>query len=119
MTVLHAQGFWRRFWLAECEVPAQMMAMRLRMIALYGHARTSAHKSSVFENMSARIMRTEYTLRCIAAMPAILAFLVVLASAPAEARTERDRAQVRAFRAENPCPATGRTRRHSCCWWCP
>lgn len=26
------------------------------------------------------------------------------------ARPERDRAQVRAFRAENPCPATGRTR---------
>lgn len=26
---------------------------------------------------------------------------------PAEARIPRDRAQVRAFRAENPCPATG------------
>lgn len=28
----------------------------------------------------------------------------------AEAHIQRDRAQVRAFRAENPCPATGRTR---------
>ena len=28
----------------------------------------------------------------------------------AEAQIKRDRAQVRAFRAENPCPATGRTR---------
>lgn len=36
--------------------------------------------------------------------------LALLAAAPVEARTERDRAQVRAFRAENPCPATGRTR---------
>lgn len=45
-------------------------------------------------------------------MHATLLCLVIalLAAAPAEARTERDRAQVRAFRAENPCPSTGRTR---------
>lgn len=42
--------------------------------------------------------------------------LALLATAPAEARTERDRAQVRAFRAENPCPATGRTR-GPCAGW--
>lgn len=38
--------------------------------------------------------------------------LVAVASAvsPAFARIDRDRAQVRAFRAEHPCPATGRTR---------
>lgn len=29
---------------------------------------------------------------------------------PADAQIKRDRSQVRAFRAENPCPATGRTR---------
>lgn len=41
----------------------------------------------------------------------LLAAVVCTLVAPAtEARTERDRAQVRAFRAENPCPATGRTR---------
>ena len=40
-----------------------------------------------------------------------LACVVLLAGASiSEARTERDRAQVRAFRAENACPATGRTR---------
>lgn len=37
---------------------------------------------------------------------------IVAATAPisAEAKIPRDRAQVRAFRAEHPCPATGRTR---------
>jgi hypothetical protein len=38
-----------------------------------------------------------------------LLMLCVL-SAQTHARIERDRAQVRAFRAEHPCPATGRTR---------
>lgn len=36
--------------------------------------------------------------------------IALLAATPAEAQIKRDRAQVRAFRAENPCPATGRTR---------
>lgn len=39
-----------------------------------------------------------------------LLILLALTSFDATARTERNRAQVRAFRAENPCPATGRTR---------
>lgn len=45
-------------------------------------------------------------------MPSALLCLVIalLAAAPAEAQVKRDRAQVRAFRAENPCPATGSTR---------
>lgn len=34
----------------------------------------------------------------------------LLLSLPAFAKIPRDKAQVRAFRAENPCPATGRTR---------
>ena len=38
-----------------------------------------------------------------------LGFAIFLAH-PAEAQIKRDRAQVRAFRAEHPCPATGRTR---------
>lgn len=39
------------------------------------------------------------------------AFLAMAMLAPSvEARIERDRAQVRAFRADHPCPATGRTR---------
>ena len=33
-----------------------------------------------------------------------------MAPSSAEAKIPRDRAQVRAFRAEHPCPATGRTR---------
>lgn len=36
--------------------------------------------------------------------------LVVASPWSAEAKIPRDRAQVRAFRAETPCPATGRTR---------
>lgn len=39
-------------------------------------------------------------------IPAILA-LALLLPGLAEAKIPRDRAQVRAFRAENPCPATG------------
>ena len=39
-----------------------------------------------------------------------LLILFALTSFDATARTDRDRAQVRAFRAEHPCPATGRTR---------
>lgn len=39
-----------------------------------------------------------------------LLILLALTSFDATARIDRDRAQVRAFRAENPCPATGRTR---------
>jgi len=43
--------------------------------------------------------------------PFLLSLVIaLLAAAPADARPDRDRAQVRAFRAENPCPATGRTR---------
>ena len=33
----------------------------------------------------------------------------IFASATAESRIDRDRAQVRAFRSEHPCPDTGRT----------
>lgn len=40
----------------------------------------------------------------------LLAFGLVLASSAYSGAITRDRAQVRAFRAENPCPATGRTR---------
>lgn len=40
---------------------------------------------------------------------ALLAIAVLIPLA-AEARIPRDRAQVRAFRAEHPCPATDRTR---------
>lgn len=40
-----------------------------------------------------------------------LSFAIALGATPwAEARIPRDRAQVRAFRAENPCPATGLVR---------
>lgn len=39
-----------------------------------------------------------------------LLILLVITSLDATARIDRDRAQVRAFRAENHCPATGRTR---------
>ncbi|EER61522.1 HNH endonuclease [Acidovorax delafieldii 2AN] len=39
-----------------------------------------------------------------------LLILLALTSLDATARIDRDRAQVRAFRAENPYPATGRTR---------
>ena len=42
--------------------------------------------------------------------------VALLAAAPADARTERDRAQVRAFRAEQPCPATG-LKRGACFGW--
>lgn len=38
------------------------------------------------------------------------AIVAVTAPSSAEAKTLRDRAQVRAFRAEHPCPSTGRTR---------
>lgn len=44
-----------------------------------------------------------------------LAF-ALLAATPADAQIKRDRSQVRAFRAENPCPATGQTR-HACPGW--
>lgn len=40
----------------------------------------------------------------------IAGLAAALLGLPAEARIERDRSQVRAFRADNPCPATGRTR---------
>lgn len=47
-------------------------------------------------------------------IPALLCLVVanLAATAPssAEAKTQRDRGQVRAFRAEHPCPSTGRTR---------
>ncbi len=44
------------------------------------------------------------------ALRAILCLAAAFLAVPAEARTPRDRAHVRAFRAENPCPATGHTR---------
>lgn len=49
---------------------------------------------------------------------ALIALLLagLLAADHAPARTERDRSQVRAFRAENPCPATG-LNRHACPGW--
>lgn len=40
----------------------------------------------------------------------VAALAAALSCSGAFARIERDRAQVRAFRAEHPCPATGRTR---------
>lgn len=36
--------------------------------------------------------------------------LAILSPLAADAQIKRDRAQVRAFRAEHPCPATGHTR---------
>lgn len=39
-----------------------------------------------------------------------------LAAPPADAQTKRDRSQVRAFRADNPCPATG-LKRGTCQGW--
>lgn len=41
---------------------------------------------------------------------------VALLANPAHARIERDRAQIRAFRAETPCPATG-LKRGGCPGW--
>lgn len=40
----------------------------------------------------------------------VLCLVLSFAAMSVAAQTNRDRAQVRAFRAENPCPATGRTR---------
>lgn len=46
-----------------------------------------------------------------------LCLLAALAlSLPATAQVQRDRAQVRAFRAEHPCPATG-LKRGACPGW--
>lgn len=41
---------------------------------------------------------------------AALCLMLSVAVVSAEAQVNRDRAQERAFRAEHPCPATGRTR---------
>lgn len=49
-------------------------------------------------------------------LSAILGLVIALLAANPAVATERDRAQVRAFRAENPCPATGRTR-GACAGW--
>lgn len=43
-------------------------------------------------------------------MKLVAGLLAAVLATSANAVMERDRAQVRAFRAENPCPATGRTR---------
>lgn len=51
----------------------------------------------------------------VSAAPLCLAF-ALLAATPADAQIKRDRAQVRAFRAENPCPATG-LKRGACSGW--
>lgn len=40
----------------------------------------------------------------------LAAMSLVIVNADAYSKTLRDRAQVRAFRTEHPCPATGRTR---------
>ena len=40
----------------------------------------------------------------------LLVLLAILMPLAADAEIKRDRAQVRSFRAEHPCPATGRTR---------
>lgn len=45
-----------------------------------------------------------------------LCLLLSFAAISTHAQINRDRAQVRAFRAENPCPATGRTR-GPCAGW--
>ena len=50
------------------------------------------------------------------AMLAALAVLIIPPHVLAGSRIPRDRAEVRAFRAEHPCPATGRTR-GSCPGW--
>lgn len=47
---------------------------------------------------------------------ALLCLAVALLAAPAEAQIKRDRSQVRAFRAEHPCPATG-LKRGACPGW--
>ncbi|WP_298929282.1 HNH endonuclease signature motif containing protein [uncultured Ramlibacter sp.] len=46
----------------------------------------------------------------------LFAIFLVLASCSAGARIERSQAEVRAFRADNPCPATGR-RSGACAGW--
>lgn len=51
----------------------------------------------------------------VSAAPLCLAF-ALLAANPADAQIKRDRSQVRAFRAENPCPSTGKIR-HACPGW--
>lgn len=43
----------------------------------------------------------------------LAALLLIVCCLNTEARTEHDRGQVRAFRTEHPCPATGRT--HGAC----
>lgn len=43
-------------------------------------------------------------------MRALLVLALALAPFAADARIPRDRSEVRAFRAVNPCPATGRAR---------
>lgn len=50
------------------------------------------------------------------ALRAILCLAVAFLAVPADARIPRDRAQVRAFRAEHPCPATG-LKRGACSGW--
>lgn len=50
------------------------------------------------------------------ALRAILCLAVAFLAVPADARIPRDRAQVRAFRAEHPCPATG-LKRGACPGW--
>ena len=57
-------------------------------------------------------MEREKALR----LAAVLLATSLLWSLAAEARSPRDRAQVRAFRAENPCPATG-LKRGACPGW--
>lgn len=46
----------------------------------------------------------------IALLCLVVAIVAATAPSSAEAKIPRDRAQVRAFRAEHPCPSTGRTR---------
>ena len=40
----------------------------------------------------------------------VVAIVAATAASSVDAKIQRDRAQVRAFRTDNPCPATGRTR---------
>lgn len=49
-------------------------------------------------------------MRSFLRLTALLVALPLTAPGLTEAKTSRDRSQVRAFRAEHPCPATGRTR---------
>lgn len=67
---------------------------------------TQAPRSSSSCSASLSILSTAFLAKH---APALL-WLILLLPFAAEARIPRDRSEVRAFRSEHPCPATGRAR---------